>query len=218
MILARSIAYPFCHCRSMHVYRRANLRIVLSVTCRFDLTPEPSVRQHEHNNRLLNYRSQAPTKSKRQDRPPCLKVCWSGTPCGVFASSTMRPRQKGHVALDSPPPFETPPPLACFTALRPRTIQNPAPSSGTCSRVVRRKGTSYGWCRRRSGRYGQRLAHDLVSVEAGKRAGQMWRWRVRVQVVRIDFDLGSEWGCPGYCLMRMAGNGAAWTVHGGAAV
>jgi hypothetical protein len=64
----------------------------------------------------------------------------------------------------------------------------------------------------------QRLADRLVAVEPDEGAGQVRRRHVWVQGVRIDFDLGSEWGCSGYCLMRMAGNGAAWTVHGGAAV
>ena len=42
----------------------------------------------------------------------------------------------------------------------------------------------------------QRLADRLVSLESGKRAGQVQRRNVRVQSVPIDLD--SEWGCTGY--------------------
>src|SRR5271170_1125930 len=44
----------------------------------------------------------------------------------------------------------------------------------------------------------QRLADRLVSVEPGERASQVWRWRIWVQIVRIDFHFGPELGGTGY--------------------
>jgi hypothetical protein len=66
------------------------------------------------------------------------------------------------------------------------------------ARAVLREGTSYGWSRRRTGRYGPAPCRSSRIVQSDEHAGQVCRRRFWVQIVRIHFDFSTKLVSTGY--------------------